>query len=207
MWDLDLRAFEDEKRIVFECLAEELKDRPDLRRQQEDNVYLALSAWGRRDIEAVFSYLQGDSKLCFVCDNILPLKLHELYEEALFHAYTRSRTNFASWPTFVLRTLFGLANRRRLAVAGDMWPGPGPYKVYRGVAGMGRKRRVRGWSWTLSSDKARWFATRYGLEKPMVYEAEVDEQHVLAYYDKRGEQEFLCDIPRGLKLKRRWKKA
>jgi hypothetical protein len=33
----------------------------------------------------------------------------------------------------------------------------------------------------------------------------VDEKNVLAYYNRRGEQEFLCDIPRGLKLRRRWK--
>jgi hypothetical protein len=202
MWDLNLRAFEDEKRIVFECLADDLKGRPDLRRQQEDNVHLALSAWRRRDLEGVFAEMQGDTKLPFVFDNILPLKLHEFYEEALLHAYTRCRTNFASWPTSVLRWMFGLANRRRLVTAGDMWPGPGPYKVYRGVSGRGRKRRVRGFSWTLSFDKARWFATRYGLEKPMIYEAEINEQHVLAYYNKRGEQEFLCDIPRGLKLRR-----
>jgi hypothetical protein len=205
MWDLNLRAFEDEKRIIFECLAEDLKDRPDLRQQQEDMVHLALSAWGRRDLDGVFSCMQGDTKLCFVCDNILPLKLNGLYEESLLHAYTRCRTNFASWPTSVLRWMFGLANRRQLAGAGDMWPGPGPYTVYRGVAGRGRKRRVRGFSWTTSFEKARWFATRYGLEKPMVYEAQVDEKNVLAYYNRRGEQEFLCDIPRGLKLRRRWK--
>jgi hypothetical protein len=167
-------------------------------------VHLACNAWGRKDIEGVFACMQGDSKLCFVFDNILPLKLNELYEEALLHAYTRSRTNFASWPTSVLRTLFGLANRRRLAVAGDMWPGPGPWTVYRGVSGRGRKRRVRGFSWTLSYDKAEWFATRYGLEKPMVYGAQVDEKDVYAYYDQRGEGEFLLDA-RGLKLRRIWK--
>ena len=207
MWELDLRAFDEEKRIVFECLAEELRGRPDLRHQQEGNIHLARSAWDRRDFDGVLSHLQVDLWLCLVHDNILPLTLHGIYEHALLKAFTSCRANFSSWPPAVLRKLFCLANRRRLVAAGDMWPGPGPWTVYRGVAGRGWKRRVRGISWTTDFDKAKWFATRYGLAKPMVYEAEINDKHVLAYYDKRGEREFLLKIPMGLKLRRRWKKA
>ena len=38
--DLNLRAFEKERRLVFAELADELRDRPALRRREENKVWL-----------------------------------------------------------------------------------------------------------------------------------------------------------------------
>jgi hypothetical protein len=71
--------------------------------------------------------------------------------------------------------------------------------VYRGVAGRGSARRVRGLSWTFSLEVAAWFAHRgstiFRLPDPAVYQLIVPEHQVLAYSDGRREGELLvlCD--------------
>src|SRR5712691_9966584 len=64
-----------------------------------------------------------------------------IYEDALLHAFTDVRTNTAHFPVWRLRFLFWRADRHRLRKAGDPFPGPGPYTLYRGVAGVGAARR------------------------------------------------------------------
>jgi hypothetical protein len=68
----------------------------------------------------------------------------------------------------------------------------GVLSAYRGVAG---KRHRRGLSWTLSIDRARWFARRYGhwFGNPLVYEATVDASDVLAYIVDRNEQQMVVN--------------
>jgi hypothetical protein len=64
--------------------------------------------------------------------------------------------------------------------------------VYRGVSGLGPKwKRARHWSWTLDRDRAVWFATRLGGERPMLMKQTVSRDDVFAYLDARGEQEIL----------------
>jgi len=108
----------------------------------------------------------------------------------------------------VIRFLFELADRERLLQEGDPLPDDGPFTVYRGVAGHGAKRRLRGISWTASLDKAIWFAERFAesskIEKPMVYQVTIMAEHVYVYSNDRNEQEFLCDISREMKLKKVW---
>jgi uncharacterized protein len=80
----------------------------------------------------------------------------------------------------------------------------GVLSVYRGVAG---KRHRRGLSWTLSLDRARWFARRYGhwFGNPLVYEATVDARDVLAFIVDRNEQQVVVhpDKLRGFRLRER----
>jgi hypothetical protein len=80
----------------------------------------------------------------------------------------------------------------------------GVLNVYRGVAG---KSHRRGLSWTLSIDRARWFARRYArwFGNPLVYEATVDARDVLAFIVDRDERQVVVhpDTLRGFRLRER----
>jgi hypothetical protein len=87
-----------------------------------------------------------------------------------------------------------------LRSAGDPVP-DGMLKLYRGVAGRGRARHVRGSSWTGTLDMARWFAGRAaagGAADPAVYQIDVASKDVLVHLGKetgRSEDEYLVDVP------------
>ena len=66
--------------------------------------------------------------------------------------------------------------------------------------------REQGMSWTLSYEKAEWFAKRFMTDvgasldrdmesdiKPMVAEAICQKENVIAYFDSRDEQEIVID--------------
>jgi len=165
-------------------------------------------AWIKRDILEVMSWLNNQRHMAFVLDNFPLLKECGVYEKALLHSYTSPRVNHVNCQTWVIRFLFELADRERLLQEGDPLPDDGPFTVYRGVAGHGAKRRLRGISWTASLDKAIWFAERFAesskIEKPMVYQVTIMAEHVYVYSNDRNEQEFLCDISREMKLKKVW---
>lgn len=135
--------------------------------------------------------------------DLLPLlKHHKIYEQCLMSAYVGARINHARVPADIVSFLFGQANKNTLRQAGDPLPGPGPFVLYRGVSGHGRARRIRGFSWTDSLEKAQWFAWRFNLANPCVYTIEAPEDWVLAYIDDRQEREFIVELPDGVKLKR-----
>ena len=138
--------------------------------------------------------------------NAVLLKERGIYEEALLCAITNTRTNNHSTPLRVFRDLFDWADRAKLLSAGDPLPSPGPFTLYRGVAGKAeRDRRVRGISWTGTLAKAAWFANRpgFGLPNPEVYRCVVDAKHVLAYVGShRNEDEYVVDLPRSVKVER-----
>ena len=64
--------------------------------------------------------------------------------------------------------------------------------IYRGYYG---DEHQDGISWTLSYDKASWFAKRFAGEsnKPLVAEAVCDKEDILAYFDNRKEEEIIID--------------
>ena len=126
-----------------------------------------------------------------------------IYEEALLDAFSGTKSNYHHWGYGALCELFTSANRKRLRAAGDPLPGPGPFTLYRGVAGTGKHRRVRGLSWTASKRIAYWFATRYDrLDNPAVFEATVPESDILAYTNDRDEHEFIFIPPKDLSPRR-----
>lgn len=63
--------------------------------------------------------------------------------------------------------------------------------VYRGVTPYNEKS-IRALSWTLDYEKAKWFAQRFG-ESGTVYEAQIKKEHILAYFDGRGESEVIVE--------------
>ncbi len=141
--------------------------------------------------QGFFLSASNTDSLFLLFNNVRALKNQSIYEPALLHALTITRTNHSNCPTKILRTMINNADLSRLRAAGDPLPGPGPFTVYRGVAGRGRQRRVRGLSWTSSVHVAAWFARRFGLPDPAVFQLTVDERHILAYVNDRKEQEFL----------------
>lgn len=137
-----------------------------------------------------------------VQNNLSYLVDRGLYEQTLLQAYIGTSTNHASRELDELAYLFSLADRDRLRVAGQPLPHDGPFTLYRGVAGRGEARRVKGISWTGDPDRAKWFADRWGLHDPAVYTVTVQESTVLAYVVERNEDEYLL-WPYGLPRPRR----
>lgn len=66
---------------------------------------------------------------------------------------------------------------------------PDKVTIYRGVKPKGK---VKALSWTLSKDKARWFADRFEPDGT-VYRAAIEKSNVLAYFGCRGEEEVVVD--------------
>ena len=67
---------------------------------------------------------------------------------------------------------------------------PDTVTAYRGVA-QGRERY--GLSWTTDREKAEWFQNRFG-EKNELLKAAVPKEHILAYFNRRGESEVVVDV-------------
>jgi hypothetical protein len=141
--------------------------------------------------------------LMLVWNNVGPLRERDIYERTLLWAITTTRTNNWSFPEGCLKLLLSIADRAKLLAADDPLPGPGPFTLYRGVAGNGRARRIRGISWTATLERAIWFANRFPhLKNPTVYIADVETALVLAYVGShRGEDEYIVDLPRSFKVR------
>ena len=66
-----------------------------------------------------------------------------------------------------------------------------PVTVYRGVTSYNAKN-IKALSWTLDRDTAEWFAHRFG-EEGTVYEAQIQKEHILAFFNGRNESEVVVD--------------
>jgi len=168
----------------------------------------AIEAFENKSAMGILCLFDNQLGMYFIRDNIVPLLQQGIYESALFYAFVDCRANWASWTTNAIKQLFAFADKQRLRNIGDKLPGKGPFTLYRGVSGTGWKKKIRGISWTASFEKAKWFAERLALicPGPEVYKAVVPEKYVYAYYNGRNEQEFMCNIPKHLKLERVWPK-
>jgi len=72
---------------------------------------------------------------------------------------------------------------------------PAKVTIYRGI--QSDKAKTRGLSWTLSIDKAKWFACRW-QRVGEVYSATIRKDGIFAYFNGRGEEEIVVN-PRKLK--------
>lgn len=121
--------------------------------------------------------------------------LRGIYEESLLAAFVGCRVNNAAYTVGDLVRLFEIADRERLLAVGPV-PAGESFVLYRGAAGVGNARRIRGYSWTISPAVACWFAARAarsGLAKPAVYTATVQRKEVLACCGGREEAESSAD--------------
>jgi hypothetical protein len=141
----------------------------------------AIAALKKGDVGDFIHTTHSRNSLALVACNIPLLQHRSLYEAAPLTAFISSGTNRLHDPLLFQRSLFMLAHRQKLRDAGDPLPGLGPYTLYRGVAGRGTARRVRGLSWTGSLEQATWFAKAWHLPDPAVFQAVVLEQEILSY--------------------------
>jgi len=165
---------------------------------------LALKDWNKGDIKGVLTYMPNTYYLTFVFDNLIRLLAIGKYEETLLFAYTITRTNWVHWDFNVIKWLFEIAEPDKLRAAGDPISAQDKFILYRGVNGKGLKRRVNGYSWTSSLEKAIWFAKRFLIlsENPGVYQVTVQKKDILAVINDREEQEYILRLPLPVRPKR-----
>ncbi len=104
--------------------------------------------------EAASALVEGDVRAWLECGNPeksglamvgvggSDLRALGLYEEALLEAWLYPPVNHGKFPCDLFKVLFEAADADRMRAAGDPLPGPGPFTIYRGVAGRGPARRV-----------------------------------------------------------------
>ncbi len=63
--------------------------------------------------------------------------------------------------------------------------------IYRGVTS-NNAHRVKALSWTTDRETAEWFAQRFD-EDGTVYEAEIEKEHIFAYFNSRNESEVIVN--------------
>ncbi len=63
--------------------------------------------------------------------------------------------------------------------------------IYRGVTSH-NANRVKALSWTTNREIAEWFAHRFN-EDGVVYEAEIEKEHIFAYFNSRNESEVIVN--------------
>lgn len=162
-----------------------------------DQVRRALE---ERDPVRLLISVGNDAALPLVFKVFQELLVLSMFEDCLVEAWLSARVNHAGLSNRRLVGLFSLADRERLRAAADPIPNGSSFRLYRGVAGTGRGRRVRGLAWTSDLERARWFAQRFPLPNPAVFTAEVERSDVLFYSDDRNESEFVIWPPQRPKL-------
>jgi hypothetical protein len=149
---------------------------------------------------------ESQNTMNLVLANTNILQERGIYEEALLHALIAPSDSHYQVSMGLLREMIRVANKEKLRAVGDPLPGPGPFTLFRGVAGNKNYRRVRGISWTGNFAKAAWFAGRFQpdsqLTDPGVYKAVVEAEHVLARVTARKEDEYLVLLPKSVKVTR-----
>jgi len=126
-----------------------------------------------------------------------------LVEKAFAEAFIATRVNNSNIPLSMFRAAVRFMDRDKLLMAGGPLTSAGPFTVYRGVSGIGARRRIKGFSWTGSLETAAWFACRYeDLVNPAVYQVTVEKKDVLWFTNERDEDEYVICLPDSVKPKR-----
>ena len=92
----------------------------------------------------------------------------------------------------VMVNLFELADKKDLMSSKEkifLMKLPKEITVYRGLQ---RGAKLRGLSWTLNKDKAKWFAKRFDRQGK-VYSAKIEKRKVFAYFNGREEEEIVLN--------------
>lgn len=156
-----------------------------------------------RDAGAMLGAISNEAGTRLIFHNIFPLRAVGLFEACVVRAWEMIATNNHRETIFDLFFKFG--DREKLRRCGDLIEGSGPFTLYRGVAGRGPARKVRGYAWTANLDSAIWFAKRFpDLADPAVFRASIPLGAVLWYSNGRQEQEYVVLLPEDVKPKRVW---
>lgn len=169
----------------------------------------AVACLAARDAEGFVDYAEGfrdedgrPQQLRLMDRYVSLLRDFDMFEKALLHAYQcNSVNNHSNYDYDALSRLLEAADPEKLRAAGQPAPGPGPFTLYRGVAGRGRARHVQGFSWTGSLGVAGSQAEILGLPDPAVFRAVVPRSCVLAYV-LGEEDEYLVRLPTSARPKR-----
>ena len=159
----------------------------------------------RAELLDEFGYLESHEKLQWVYTNLALLKELGGYERFLSDAYTGHNMLMSTYhfsPATLLR-LFQLADKEMLRSHGDPLPDDEFITLYRGVRDVANKASIRSMSWTSNSNTAAWFAEflNEGTEAG-VYTATVHVDSVFLYTNDTGEEEYVIEVPKGVKVKR-----
>jgi hypothetical protein len=174
---------------------------PDLRYHSTEVHDKARAALASGDVRRFLALAPNDYHLPIIFWNRAALRSAAVIEEAFAIAVTSTRSN-NRLHYYLIDHILPTLERTRLRSVGSPPPGPGPWRVYRGVSGRGAARRIRGYSWTAALDRARWFAARFGLPDPAVFETTVHDEHLLFYTNERSEREFVVALPRHWPVRR-----
>lgn len=135
-------------------------------------------------------------RMIFIENNIEALAASGKLEEVLIGFYSLLNFHFRSYDLFTWECVFGMCDRDRLLSAGDTLPDDlgSPFTIYRG---QDLSEEV-GMSWTLSRDRAEWFAQRNAEHidedgETGVIEMQVTVEDILFYDNGREEQEVVVD--------------
>ena len=144
-----------------------------------------------------YAWADSNHVLDLVLDSWPVLHKAGLLEEGFVEAWGTQKWGCPNWTPAFCRTIFAKFDRGTMLRAGDPLPPGDSFIVYRGVAGIGAKRRVRGYSWSAEKGIAKLFAElrakRFGLPNPSVYSAVIQKEDILTYIDgsNKDEREFL----------------
>jgi hypothetical protein len=126
--------------------------------------------------------------------------IRDVWEDAEFPSHNRRLWEFLWASPRPGREAFAMNEAERAALAAM----PDQIAIYRGVShafGRGRRRHVRGLSWTLDRDRGLWFARRFTFtpEVGWLGTVRIPKAAVRAYLDARNEREVAVvpgDLPR-----------
>ena len=139
-------------------------------------------------------YLLGYFK--YVCDALSEEDFAETLGDIWCDTETPSDETNASHKDKVL--WFKKANKKHLMTEEEyntFLMLPDKLMLYRGCR---MQEKKHGMSWTLNKDKAEWFARRYEIleASPVIYIVEINKNQVLAYFNRRDEDEIVIDSHR-----------
>lgn len=136
-------------------------------------------------------------RMIFIENNLEALLSSGKLERVLIDFYMLLNFPILSYDLSTWGYVFGMCDRERLLSAGDTLPDDlgSPFTIYRGQD----LSEVIGISWTLSRERAEWFAQRnaehtYEDSETGVIEMQVTVDDIMFYNNEREEQEVVVDL-------------